>query len=77
MGQEPLRKKDESATGRDLPNAEGQVSDEDLNSINETGKGKKTGQDHSTENYYETGPDEGVGSVQDRSDTTSDIVGNN
>ena len=74
MGQEPLRKKDESATGRDLPNADGQVSDEDVNAIDETGKGKKTGQDHSTEHHSETMPNGGVGAVQSRFDSASDAA---
>jgi hypothetical protein len=73
MGQEPQRKKDESATGRDLPNADGQVSTEDVNAIDDKGTGK-TGQDHSTENYSSTIPDEGVGAVQDNSDTTADVA---
>ena len=73
MGQDARRKKDEEATGRDLPNADGMVSDEDVNAIN--GKGReKTGQDHSLENHEKTTPREGVGSVQDSSDTTSDVA---
>ena len=75
MGQTPQRRKDESATGRDLPNPDGQVSTEDVNAIKDDGKGKKTGQDHSLDNYAETIPDEGVAAVQDRSDTTSDAAG--
>ena len=74
MGQNPQRRKDESATGRDLPNADGQVSDGDVNAIDDDGRGKKTGQDHSLDNYGETMPDEGVGAVQDNSDTTSDVA---
>ena len=68
MGQTPQRKKDESATGRDLPNADGQVSTEDVSAIKDDGKGKKTGQDHSLDNYGETMPDSGVGAVQNESD---------
>ena len=74
MGQDTHRKKDEDATGRDLPNADGMVSDEDVDAIDDKGTGKKTGQDHSLENYGETMPDEVVGAVQDNSDTGSDIV---
>lgn len=73
MGQGTIRRKDEEATGRDLPNAEGMVSDEDVNSIGDKGTGK-TGQDHSLDNYEDTMPDDGVGAVQDASDTTSDIA---
>jgi len=68
MGQGQQRRKDEDATGRDLPNADGQVSTEDVNAIDDKGRGKKTGQDHSLENYGETMPDSGVGAVQNESD---------
>ena len=68
------RKEDEALTGRDLPNADGTVSDEEVNAITDTSKGKETGQDHSTENYEETMPEGGVGGVQDHSDTTSDVA---
>ena len=74
MGQEQARKKDESATGRDLPNADGQVATEDVNAIDDSGRGKKTGQDHSLDNYGETIPDEGVAAVQNQFDTTSDVA---
>lgn len=74
MQQEQERRKDESATGRDLPNADGQVSDEDVAAITDRGEGKKTGQDHSLENYGETMPDEGVGAVQNANDTTTDVA---
>lgn len=74
MGQKPQRRKDEEATGRDLPNSDGQVSTEDVNAIDNDGSGKKTGQDHSLENYGETMPDEGVGAIQNSSDRTSDVA---
>lgn len=61
-------------TGSDLPNADGNVSDEDVNKITDDGSDKPTGQDHSTENYGETMPDSGVGAIQDNSDTESDIA---
>ena len=73
MGQDARRKKDEELTGRDLPNADGVVSDEDVNAIDNEGRGK-TGQDHSLDNHEDTLPDGGVGAVQDASDTTSDIA---
>ena len=66
--------KDTIETGSDLPNADGMVSDEDLNKISDDGSDKPTGQDHSTENYAETMPDHGVGAIQDNSDTESDIA---
>ena len=73
MGQDARRQKDEELTGRDLPNADGTVSDEDVNAIDDDGFGK-TGQDHSLDNYGETLPESGVGGVQDASDTTSDVA---
>ena len=73
MGQETIRRKDEDATGRDLPNSDGTVSDEDVNAITDSGRGK-TGQDHSTEHHERTQPTDGVGGVQESSDTTSDIA---
>jgi hypothetical protein len=66
--------KDTIKTGSDLPNADGNISDEDLNKITDDGSDKPTGQDHSTENYGETMPDSGVGAIQDNSDTTTDIA---
>lgn len=74
MGQDTQRKKDEELTGRDLPNADGQVSDEDVNAIDRQSRRRKGGQDHSTENYADTEPNDGVGAVQDSSDTMSDIA---
>ena len=72
MGQEKLSRHDDLETGHDLPNADGQVADEDITGL--AGRGnKKGGQDHSLDNYGETMPDHGVGAVQDNSDTTSDI----
>ena len=71
MSQQELPRRDDS-TGIALPNADGQVSDEDANLRGErkTGEG---GQDHSLDNYADTAPTSGVGSVQERSDTSSDI----
>jgi len=74
MGQNARREKDEDATGRDLPDADGMVSDEDVNAIDDHGSGKKTGQDHSLDNYGDTFPDHGVGGIQNESDPTSDIA---
>ena len=63
-------------TGRDIPGGDGSVSDEDVNDVTggKDGGQKKTGQDHSLENYGESMPDSGVGAVQDYSDTTSDVA---
>ena len=74
MGQDNIRRKDEELTGTDLPDADGQVSDEDANAINDRGKGKKIGQDHSTDVENHKQPENGVGGIQDSSDTTSDVA---
>ena len=67
--------KDTIETGSNLPDSDGTVSDEDVRAIDDgCGKSKPTGQDHSTENYGETMPTEGVGAVQNANDTTSDIA---
>jgi hypothetical protein len=71
MGQET---KDTIETGRNLPNSDGTVSDEDVNAITDDGSDKPTGQDHSLENYGESMPDSGVGAIQNSNDTTSDIA---
>jgi hypothetical protein len=72
MGQEKLPRHDDLETGHDLPNADGQVADEDITGLAGRHK-RKGGQDHSLDNYGETMPDHGVGAVQDNSDTTTDI----
>ena len=70
--QDQIRRKDEELTGRDLPDADGQVSDEATNAIDDRGTRKKTGQDHSTDILTDRSADSGVGAVQDSSDTLSD-----
>lgn len=55
--------KDTTRTGRDIPGGDGMVSDEDVNDVT-GGKGdrkRKTGQDHSLENYEDSEPTSGVG----------------
>ena len=75
MGQGTERRKDEELTGRDLPNASGQVGQQAVDAIDDSDKkGKPIGQDHSTENYSATEPDSGVGAIQDSSNTFSDIA---
>jgi hypothetical protein len=75
MGQEKLPRHDDLETGHDLPNADGQVADEDITGLaGRDGRHRKSGQDHSLDNYGETVPDDGVGAVQDNSDTTTDIA---
>jgi len=71
MGQDAVKRKDEELTGTDLPNADGFVSDEDVNAITDKGKGK-TGQDHSVDR--DSIIDSGVGGVQDSSDPSTDVA---
>ena len=68
------RRKDESATGRDLPDGDGTVGDEQVNAIGGEPSDRPIGQDRSTEHHETTDPDHGVGAIQDSSDTTSDNV---
>jgi len=68
------RKKDEAATGRDLPSGDGTVGDEQVNAIGSQSDDKPIGQDHSAEHHETTDPDDGVGAIQRSSDTTSDNV---
>ena len=60
--------------GRDMPDGDGNVGDEQVNRITDQGKGKPTGQDHSTERHETMDPENGVGVVQESSDTFSDIA---
>lgn len=73
MDQREVTAHDDRETGHDLPNADGQVSDDEVKSIDEEAEGKG-GQDHSLEDYDETMPESGVGAVQDSSNTTSDVA---
>jgi len=68
------RKKDESATGRDIPGGDGTVGDEQVNAIGKQKQGQPTGQDHSTERHETTDADHGVEAIQDREDTQSDVA---
>ncbi len=61
-------------TGSDIPGGDGTISDEDFNKIDDSGKRRKTGQDHSTENREDMMPTGGVGAIQSSSDTTSDVA---
>ncbi len=61
-------------SGSDIPGGDGTVSDEDVNAISGDKDKRKTGQDHSLENYGESMPTDGVGGVQNHSDTTSDVA---
>ena len=47
---------------------------EQINAITDDKIGKKTGQDHSTEHHEVTEPESGVGAIQDRENTGSDIA---
>jgi hypothetical protein len=69
------RKRDESATGRDMPGGDGTVGDTEVKAITgDDRRGKPIGQDHSPEHHEMTDPDHGVGEFQRSSDTTSDNV---
>lgn len=68
------REKDEELTGRDLPDGDGTIGDEQLQAVKGENDNKPTGQDHSTEEHRKTEPEEGVGAIQDQNDTTSDIA---
>ena len=64
-------------SGSNLPDGDGTVADEQVAAVERGGvnaRTGKTGQDHSLENYEESEPSDGVGGVQDYSDTTSDIA---
>jgi hypothetical protein len=73
MGQDARLRKDEELTGKDLPNADGTVSDEDVNAVGDEGRGK-AGQDRSLDDHEKTIPDGGVGAIQDSSNTTNDVA---
>jgi len=68
--------KEPTETGSDIPGGDGTVSDEDVKAIDGRKAGKRTekGQDHSLEDYEKTMPTSGVGAIQSRSDTSSDIA---
>ena len=69
------RAKDTTATGRDIPGGDGTVSDEDVNALDPNrDDGKPIGQDHSLENYEASEPRDGVGAIQNSSDTATDIA---
>jgi len=72
--QQERRNQDDHITGSDLPKGDGGVGDEQMNAIDDDGSGKPTGQDHSTETDEGREPTDGVGCVQDSSDTTSDVA---
>jgi hypothetical protein len=60
--------KDTIDTGRNLPDSDGTVSDEDVNAVDDgCGKSAPTGQDHSTEDHEKEMPTDGVGAIQDSS----------
>lgn len=66
--------KDTVNTGSDLPTGDGTVSDEDVHKITDDRSGEPTGKDHSTENYEESEPSDGVGVIQNASDTSSAVA---
>ena len=58
---------DDNQTGSDLPSGDGDVGDEQVNAISDSGAGRPTGQDHSTDRQGEKMPEDGVGAIQDDS----------
>ncbi len=70
--QQEKQKRADYITGSDRPGGDGTVGEEQVHAITDDGSGKKTGQDHSTDVSESREPEEGVGAVQDRSDTMSD-----
>jgi hypothetical protein len=68
------RKKDESATGRNIPTGDGNVGDEQINALGTERKGKAIGQDHSTDHHETRDPDHGVGTIQESNDPTADVA---
>ena len=74
MGQEPFTERDDESTGKDIPRGTGEPGDEQVNAIGRGDSDKPIGQDHSTERHEITDPGHGVGDIQDREDTTSDIA---
>jgi hypothetical protein len=86
MAQEPEKSKTSDVfntdekdlnSGSNLPDGDGTVTDEQVHAVEKGGVNavrSKTGQDHSLENYEESEPTDGVGAVQNYSDTGSDIA---
>jgi hypothetical protein len=72
MAQE--KKNVDHVTGRDLPDGDGGVGDEQVHRITDRGEGKPIGQDHSTERHETMDPEGGVGVFQQNWDTRSDIA---
>lgn len=66
--------KNTTETGRDLPNGDGTISDEDVQAITGENDDRPTGQDHSTDDHERQAPNEGVGAVQSQNDTASDVA---
>ena len=73
MAQQESRNHDDLETGHDLPNADGQIGDEDITGLAGRGK-RKGGQDHSLEDDLGRMPDHGVGAIQGGSDPTTDVA---
>jgi hypothetical protein len=68
------RKKDESATGRDISGGDGNVGDEQVHALDNESKGDPTGQDHSTDHHETRDPNHGVGTIQESNDPTADVA---
>lgn len=66
--------KNTAGGGTDLPDADGSVSDEDVQAIDGENQDRPTGQDHSTEDVEDREPTEGVGAIQDNSLIRDDVA---
>jgi hypothetical protein len=74
MGQESKQERERHRIGKDIPGGTGVPGDEQVNAIGSDDSDKPTGQDHSTDRHEITDPNHGVGEIQDREDTSSDIA---
>jgi hypothetical protein len=68
--------RDNELAGRDIPGGDGTVSDEDIQSITDSGNEARTetGLDHSTEDHEKQMPESGVGAIQSVNDPTDDVA---
>ncbi len=67
--------KDTTLTGSNKAHGDGTVSDEDVDKIDGSDDvGKKTGQDHSTENRENQMPTSGVGAFEDSSQPVTSSI---
>ena len=73
--QQQQRNNPDFINGRDLPNGDGHVGEEQVNAIEDDRTGKPTGQDHSTDHHEIEAPRDGVGAIQDHELIRNDVAG--